>query len=219
MVNFSLLSLLETDFKIQSCPPPQLLIKNFNFVGTKKSSHYSHGNSKEDRERESLHDSRRPTFKRRMLFGSQLQLPFSTYLRTSSSLQCFWVSINKDATKFNIIFAQLKSNSRSGWNQAKYEEEALKLYKEEVKEDFKFLSCWVYLKEKPKWVDTLDLYAPLLQKSSNGGGDSTFGSGLSTSTEAEVVDIPDTKLRMTNGAKLPNYIILFWTSKLQLMRG
>jgi hypothetical protein len=30
---------------------------------------------------------------------------------------------------------------RSDWNQEKYEEEALKLYEEEVKEDFKLLFC------------------------------------------------------------------------------
>ncbi len=51
--------------------------------------------------------------------------------KTLSSLQCRWASINKDATKFNGIFNQLKSIPRSDWNQAKYEEEAHKLYKEE----------------------------------------------------------------------------------------
>jgi hypothetical protein len=40
--------------------------------------------------------------------------------RTLSSLQYYWASINKDATKFNVIFAQLKSISKSGWNHAKY---------------------------------------------------------------------------------------------------
>jgi hypothetical protein len=36
--------------------------------------------------------------------------------KTLSSLQCCWVSINKDAKKFNGIFIQLKSIPRSGWN-------------------------------------------------------------------------------------------------------
>jgi hypothetical protein len=84
--------------------------------------------------------------------------------RTLSSLQCRWASINKDATKFNGIFTQLKSIPRSGWNHTKYEEEALKLYKEEVKEDFKFLPCWVYLKEKPKWVNTSGFIRPAVAK-------------------------------------------------------
>ncbi len=61
-----------------------------------------------------------------------------------------WAATNRDWTKFNGIFVQLKAIPRSGWNHEKFEEEALKLYKEEVKEDFKFLFCWVYLKEKPK---------------------------------------------------------------------
>jgi hypothetical protein len=41
------------------------------------------------------------------------------YPRTLSSLQCHWASINKDATKFNGIFAQLKLIPRSGCYQAK----------------------------------------------------------------------------------------------------
>ena len=59
---------------------------------------------------------------------------------------------------------QLKAIPRSGWNYEKFEEEALKLYKEEVKEDFKFLSCWVYLKEKPKWVNTSGFIRPAVAK-------------------------------------------------------
>jgi len=58
----------------------------------------------------------------------------------------------------------LKSIPRSGWNQEKYEEEALKLYKEVVKEDFKFFPCWVYLKEKPKWVNTSGFICPVSAK-------------------------------------------------------
>jgi hypothetical protein len=79
-------------------------------------------------------------------------------------LQCRWAAINKDCTKFNGIFVQLKAIPRSGWNYEKFEEEALKLYKEEVKEDFKFLSCWVYLKEKPKWVNTSGFIRPAVAK-------------------------------------------------------
>ena len=59
---------------------------------------------------------------------------------------------------------QLKAIPRSGWNYEKFEEEALKLYKEEVKEDFKFLSCWVYPKEKPKWVNTSGFIRPAVAK-------------------------------------------------------
>jgi hypothetical protein len=76
-------------------------------------------------------------------------------------------AINKDCTKFNGIFVQLKAIPRSGWNSEKFEEEALKLYKEEVKEDFKFLSCWVYLKEKPKWVNTSGVCCPAVAKKSS----------------------------------------------------
>ncbi len=66
-----------------------------------------------------------------------------------SSLQRRWAAINKDCTKFNGIFVQLKAVPRPWWSQEKFKEETLKLYKEEVKEDFKFLSCWLNLKEKP----------------------------------------------------------------------
>jgi hypothetical protein len=44
-------------------------------------------------------------------------------------------------------------------NHDKYEEEALKLYKKEVKDDLKFLSRWVYFKENPKWLDYLRIYS------------------------------------------------------------
>jgi hypothetical protein len=84
--------------------------------------------------------------------------------RTVCSLQCHWAAINKDAKKFNGIFAQLKSNPRSGWTWEKYKEEALKLHREEVKEDFKFLGCWTYLKEKLKWVNTSGFICPAVVK-------------------------------------------------------
>jgi hypothetical protein len=84
--------------------------------------------------------------------------------RTLSSLQYRWASINKYAAKFNDIFTQLSSIPRTGWNQAKYEEEALKLYKKEVQEDFKFLPCWLYIKEKPKLVNTFSFVCPTVTK-------------------------------------------------------
>ena len=122
--------------------------------------------------------------------------------RTLSSLQCRWASINKDATKFNGIFAQLKSIPRSGWNQAKYEEEALKLYKEEVKEDFKFLPCWVYLKEKPKWVNTSGFIRPVAAKKAVMEEATQPPVPVQApSTEAELVDIPDAKPERPMGQK------------------
>jgi hypothetical protein len=108
--------------------------------------------------------------------------------RTLSSLQCRWASINKDATKFNGIFTQLKMLPRSGWNQANYEEEALKLYKEEVKEDFKFLHCWVYLKEKPKWVNTSGFIRPAVAKNA-------------IMKEAIPVEAPSTEVEVVPDAK------------------
>ena len=41
---------------------------------------------------------------------------------------------------------------RSGYNEEKYVEDALKLYMDEMSEDFPFLSIWNYLKDKPKWT-------------------------------------------------------------------
>ena len=73
--------------------------------------------------------------------------------RSISSLQSQWSDINKKATKFNGTYLQIKRVPRSGFNEDKYIEEALKLYKEEMSEDFPFLSIWHYLKDKPKWTD------------------------------------------------------------------
>jgi hypothetical protein len=71
--------------------------------------------------------------------------------RSIASLQGRWSTINKDATKFNGIMRQVSNVPRSGWNEDKYQEEATKLFLEETGEEFLFLSCWMYLKDRPKW--------------------------------------------------------------------
>ena len=103
--------------------------------------------------------------------------------RSISSLQSRWSDINKKATKFNGTYLQLKRLNRSGFNEEKYLEEALKLYKEETSEDFPFLSIWHYLKDKPKWtVNKMkkkeapkkgnDEKKPVATATSSGSGDS-----------------------------------------------
>ena len=73
--------------------------------------------------------------------------------RSISSLQSRWADINKKCTKFNGIISQTRLQFTSGFNEEKYAEVASKLYKKEMNnEDFPFLACWEYLKEKPKWT-------------------------------------------------------------------
>jgi hypothetical protein len=61
--------------------------------------------------------------------------------------------MNKDIEKFNGTLTKLRSIPRSGWNCEKYKEETLKLYKIDVKDEFKLLACRVYLKNPPKCVN------------------------------------------------------------------
>ena len=72
--------------------------------------------------------------------------------RSKQGLQGRWADINKKVTKFNGTYLQLKKVQRSGYNEEKYVEDALALFLEEEGERFTFLSCWQYLKDKPKWV-------------------------------------------------------------------
>jgi hypothetical protein len=72
--------------------------------------------------------------------------------RSLSSLQSRWSDINKRTSKFNGTVLQIKRVPRSGWNEDKYIEEALQLYKDEMSEDFTHMAVWNYLKDKPKWL-------------------------------------------------------------------
>jgi hypothetical protein len=93
--------------------------------------------------------------------------------RTLSSLQCCWAPINKDAIKFNGIFAQLKIIPISGWNQAKYEEEALSYTRRKSKT--------ISNSGETQWVNISGFIRPAVaKKSSNGGGNSPSGSGSGT---------------------------------------
>ena len=72
--------------------------------------------------------------------------------RSLQALQARWADINKNSTKFNGIYVQIKRVPRSGYNEEKYIQDALALYNDEEKENFPFLACWHYLKDKPKWL-------------------------------------------------------------------
>ena len=72
--------------------------------------------------------------------------------RSISSLQSRWSDVNKKTSKFNGTYLQIKRVPRSGWNEDKYIEEALQLYKDEMLEDFTNMAVWNYLKDKPKWL-------------------------------------------------------------------
>ena len=72
--------------------------------------------------------------------------------RSLQALQARWADINKKSTKFNGIYVQIKRVPRSGYNEEKYIQDALALYNDEEKENFPFLACWHYLKEKSKWL-------------------------------------------------------------------
>ena len=71
---------------------------------------------------------------------------------SKQGLQGCWADINKKVTKFNGTYLQIKRVPWSGYNEEKYVEDALALFLEEEGESFSFLSCWQYLKEKPKWL-------------------------------------------------------------------
>jgi hypothetical protein len=71
--------------------------------------------------------------------------------RSISSMQTRWNQINKATLKFNGIFTQVVKVIKSGWNQEMYEEEAKRLYLDEVKEPFNFYNIWSFVKDQPKW--------------------------------------------------------------------
>ncbi len=71
--------------------------------------------------------------------------------RSNSLMQTRWNQINKATLKFNGIFTQVVKVVRSGWNQEMYEEEAKRLYLDEVKEPFNFYNIWLFIKGQPKW--------------------------------------------------------------------
>jgi hypothetical protein len=53
--------------------------------------------------------------------------------------------------QFNGVFTQVTRTPKSGWNEEKYLECAFAFYLEEMKEKFNFHSCWLLVKDQPKW--------------------------------------------------------------------
>ena len=82
--------------------------------------------------------------------------------RSISSMQTRWNQINKATLKFNGIFTQVVKVVKSGWNQEMYEEEAKRLYLDEVKEPFNFYNIWLFVKGQPKWQSGSGSYKKLV---------------------------------------------------------
>jgi hypothetical protein len=109
------------------------------------------------------------TYQKKSAFWTTVQSHFmrlsgSVEERTISSLQCRWADINKKCTKFNGIMTQTRNVTRSGYTEDNYVEDALKVFKHEMGEEFNFLSCWQYLKEKPKWTINSGSIAAVVKK-------------------------------------------------------
>jgi len=49
------------------------------------------------------------------------------------------------------MYLQIKKVPRSDYNEAKYVQDTLAIYRDEMNERFPFLLCWNYLREKPEW--------------------------------------------------------------------
>ena len=72
--------------------------------------------------------------------------------RSIDGMQNRWSTINKACTKFNGVFTQVTRTTKSGWDDTKYLDCAFDVYHEEVKEKFNFYSCWLLVKDHPKWT-------------------------------------------------------------------
>lgn len=49
------------------------------------------------------------------------------------------------------MYLQFKALPRSGYDEEKYVQDVLALYRDEMNESFPFFLCWKYLREKPEW--------------------------------------------------------------------
>jgi len=85
---------------------------------------------------------------------------------TSGTLQNKWKTINAKCSSFAGCYAQSKNASNtSGWNEEKFRERALELFREKEGSEFDLISCWEQLKECPKWMSPEDpKKAPLTKK-------------------------------------------------------
>ncbi|KAF1781756.1 hypothetical protein GQ600_3458 [Phytophthora cactorum] len=70
--------------------------------------------------------------------------------------------------KFKAIFTRLKSRERSGWNEAKYIENAALIYAERHKQQSEFMPALMPLRNKPKWTDRLTTPAGTMRKADEG---------------------------------------------------
>jgi hypothetical protein len=72
--------------------------------------------------------------------------------RNKDSLEQRWKKkISKSVQLWNKYYKQLKGSNKSGWNEAKYIEEAGNLYKNETGEIFRFAKCVPVLHKLPKF--------------------------------------------------------------------
>lgn len=74
--------------------------------------------------------------------------------RNAAALSSRWITIRSDVSKFCGMFGKVAADEHSGWSPEMYIEEAMRLWKlkDSKGSDFAFKSCWLYLKDKRKWM-------------------------------------------------------------------
>ncbi|KAE9324995.1 hypothetical protein PR003_g16588 [Phytophthora rubi] len=75
--------------------------------------------------------------------------------RTETAVSGRLKKLQPEVTKFEGIYAKLKSRERSGWNEENYISSAIEVYAERHKQQFEFLAAWKELRNKPKWTSQL----------------------------------------------------------------
>lgn len=74
--------------------------------------------------------------------------------RNAAALISRWNTIRADVSKFCGLVSKVEAEERSGWSPDMYIEETLRLWKlkDAKNNDFAYKHCWVYLKDKRKWL-------------------------------------------------------------------
>jgi hypothetical protein len=74
--------------------------------------------------------------------------------RNVTALISRWAAIRLDVSKFCGLYGKISAEEHSGWSPDMYIEEAMRLWslRDPKNGEFNFKSCWLYLKDKRKWL-------------------------------------------------------------------
>lgn len=87
--------------------------------------------------------------------------------RKASALKSRWDNIKRDVSKFCGLYSKVKAMKKSGWSEDMYRDQCLELWKRlksSKEKAFEYLSCWVILKNSPKWMLSLSSSSSNAQK-------------------------------------------------------